>query len=340
MPDSNVINIAVVGCGYWGPNILRNLAAQKSTNINWICDLQIARAELIASNYSSAKVTNNIGDLLADSSLDAVVIATPVSSHYSIARKFLLAGKHVLVEKPMCTSVEECDELIEIAFHKNVVLMVDHTFIYTGGVRKMKDMVAAGELGDIYYFDSVRVNLGLFQHDVNVLWDLAPHDLSIMDYVLQRKPTGVSAHGACHLAGSKIENIAYLTLQFEDDTIAHFHVNWLAPAKIRRILIGGSKKMLLFDDLSPDEKIKVYDKGLVLDNKTDSYQVLSGYRIGDIHVPKLDTREALSLEMEHFVDCIRTNKHPESDGDSGRRVVATLEAAQKSLARNGELIPL
>jgi predicted dehydrogenase len=253
-----------------------------------------------------------------------------------------MAGKHVLLEKPMAQKASECEELIALAGEKGLTLMVDHTFIFTGAVRKIRELIAAGELGRIYYFDSVRVNLGLFQHDVNVIWDLAPHDLSIMDYVLPQKPTHVSAHGACHMAGSSIENIAYLTLKFDDATLAHFHVNWLAPAKIRRIIIGGSKKMLVYDDLSPDERIKIYDKGLVLKDgpSADAHQILAGYRIGDIYTPNVDCTEALRREAGHFLDCIRERRTPESDGPAGLRIVKILAAAQESLAANGSWIAL
>jgi predicted dehydrogenase len=220
--------------------------------------------------------------------------------------------------------------------------MVDHTFIFTGAVRKIREFIASGELGGIYYFDSVRVNLGLFQHDVNVIWDLAPHDLSIMDYVLPQKPTHVSAHGACHVAGSNIENIAYLTLKFEDTTLAHFHVNWLAPAKIRRIIIGGSKKMLVYDDLSPDERIKIYDKGLMMKDgvSPDSNQILAGYRIGDLYSPNIDPTEALRREAGHFLECVREHRTPESDGQAGLRIVKILAAAQSSLAADGSWVVL
>ncbi|HAM71020.1 MAG TPA: oxidoreductase, partial [Verrucomicrobiales bacterium] len=236
----------------------------------------------------------------------------------------------------------ECRDLIGLATARRLTLMVDHTFIYTGAVRKIRDLIRAGELGEIHYFDSVRVNLGLFQHDVNVIWDLAPHDLSIMDFVLPKRPTQVAAHGARHVAGSQIENIAYITLRFEDETLAHFHVNWLAPAKIRRIIIGGSSKMLVFDDLSPDEKIKIYDKGLRFQESDDSTmrQVLAGYRTGDMSVPHIEPVEALRREADHFLECVRTGARPESDGESGRRVVRVLAAAQESLARNGAFIEL
>jgi predicted dehydrogenase len=336
------IGVAVVGCGYWGPNLMRNFSDQPGCELRWLVDRDPQRLARCAARHPQARATADLSEALADSGLHAVAIATPVNTHFALAKKCLLAGKHLLVEKPMAQTVSECEELIALAEEKKLTLMVDHTFIFTGAVRKIRELVAANELGGIYYFDSVRVNLGLFQHDVNVIWDLAPHDLSIMDYVLPQKPTHVSAHGACHVAGSGIENIAYLTLKFADATLAHFHVNWLAPAKIRRIIIGGSKKMLVYDDLSPDERIKIYDKGLMLkDGPTaDSDQVLAGYRIGDLYAPNIDSTEALRRETGHFLDCIRERRAPESDGQMGLRIVKILVAAQESLAANGNWIAL
>lgn len=332
--------IAVIGCGYWGPNLMRNFSDNPRSYVRWLVDRDAARLERFADRFPQARRTTNLAEALADSELKAVAIATPVSSHFPLARQCLAAGKHVLLEKPMAQTVAECDELIALAERNQLALLVDHTFIYTGAVRKIKDLVQAGELGDIYYFDSVRVNLGLFQHDVNVVWDLAPHDLSIMDFVLPQRPTKVAAHGACHVPGSHIENIAYLALKFADDTIAHFHVNWLAPAKIRRIIIGGSKKMLVYDELSPDEKIKIYDKGFTLKNEADSRRWLTEYRIGDLYVPNIESTEALKREANHFLDCIEGKAKPESDGAAGRRVVSILEAAQRSLGADGALIKL
>jgi predicted dehydrogenase len=336
------LKVAVVGCGYWGPNLMRNFADNPRSQLGWIIDLDAARLRRWGERYPQARATGSLAEALADPSLQAVAIATPVSTHYALTRQCLEAGKSVLLEKPMAETLDQCDELIALAGRKGLTLMVDHTFIYTGAVRKMRQLIQDGELGEIYYFDSVRVNLGLFQHDVNVVWDLAPHDLSIMDYVLQKQPTHVAAHGACHVAGSRIENIAYLALRFPDDTIAHFHVNWLAPAKIRRIIIGGSRKMLVYDDLSPDEKIKIYDKGLMIKDgpAPDSSQVLAGYRIGDLYVPNVDATEALKREADHFLDCLTTGDRPESDGQAGRRVVKILVASQESLAGQGAWVPL
>jgi predicted dehydrogenase len=336
------IKTAVVGGGYWGPNLMRNFSENAGSSLGWIVDLNAAMLAKFGHRFPLAKLTTNLAEALADPELRAVAIATPVSTHFDIARQCLDAGKSVIVEKPLAGSAAQCDELIALAESKGLALMVDHTFIYTGAVRKMKEIIDAGELGEIYYFDSVRVNLGLFQHDVNVIWDLAPHDLSIMDFLLTKKPVKVAAHGACHIAGSSIENIAYLTLRFPDDTIAHFHVNWLAPAKIRRIIIGGSKKMLVFDDLNPDEKIKIYDKGLVMKSggTLNENEVLAGYRIGDLYVPNIDGTEALKRVADHFIECIATGRKPVSGGDAGRRVVRILEAAQESLAHDGAMIAL
>ncbi len=335
-------SVAVVGCGYWGPNLMRNFRDNAGCHLSWLVDLDIERLKRFIVRYPQSQSTTDLSVALADPALDAVAIATPVSSHYRLVRQCLEAGKHVMVEKPMAQTVEQCQELIDLARARNLTLMVDHTFIYTGAVRKIKAIIDSGELGELYYFDSVRVNLGLFQHDVNVIWDLAPHDLSIMDFVLAKKPTHVAAHGACHLSGSNIENIAYITLKFPDDTIAHFHVNWLAPAKIRRIIIGGSKKMLVYDDLSPDEKIKIYDSGVVVTEPTDSVprQVLAGYRTGDLHVPKVDRTEALAQEVQHFIECAQTGRQPDTDGYAGLRVVSILTGAQQSLARDGAFIAL
>ena len=337
---SNRLSVAVVGCGYWGPNLIRNFADNPRSCVTWLVDRDPARLHRLAERYPAARRATELDDALQDPGLGAVAIATPVSTHFALAARCLRAGKHVLLEKPMARTVVECDELIRLAREGNLTLLVDHTFIYTGAVRKIKELIAAQELGDIYYFDSVRVNLGLFQHDVNVVWDLAPHDLSIMDYVLPQRPHQLAAHGACHVAGSRMENIAYLALKFADDTLAHFHVNWLAPAKIRRIIIGGSKRMLVYDDLSPDEKIKIYDRGLKMKNEADPRQFLAEYRIGDLYVPNVDSTEALKREADHFLDCIQLGVSPESDGAAGRRVVRILEAAQESLERNGVLVDL
>nr|MDQ3820887.1 Gfo/Idh/MocA family oxidoreductase [Acidobacteriota bacterium] len=301
--------IGVIGCGYWGPNLLRNFSEQERARLRWMCDVDVKRLETLARRYPSAKVSTDYRKLLADPELDAVVIATPVSTHFDFAKGALRAGKHVLVEKPFTASVREAEELIEIAERERLTLMVDHTFIYTGAVQKIKEIVSSGELGELLYFDSVRINLGLFQRDINVVWDLAPHDLAIMDFIIGRQPLTVTATGSCHVERG-IENIAYVMLSFPDEFIAHFHFNWLSPVKIRRALIAGSRKMVVYDDIEPTEKIRVYDKGVMVtrteeaENKEEAYRTLVSYRTGDVWVPKLDSTEALHYVAGEFLNAI------------------------------------
>ncbi|MDQ0559933.1 putative dehydrogenase [Rhizobium mesoamericanum] len=338
-----MIGVAVVGYGYWGPNLVRNLAETPGAKLVWVCDLKKDRLAGVQLRYPTVQITDDFDEVLRDPSVDAVAIATPVSAHYVLGMKALMAGKHVFVEKPMASTSEEARRMVDEAARRRLILAVDHTFIHTGAVRKMREIIENG-LGDIYYYDSVRVNLGLFQHDVSVIWDLAVHDLSIMDYVLPEKPVAVSATGMGHVAGEP-ENIAYLTLFFESKLIAHIHVNWLAPVKVRRTLIGGSSKMIVYDDLEPSEKIKVYDKGITLNGnpQTDGekvYDMRVGYRTGDMYAPQLDMTEALGRELKQFVDCIATNSQPIADGHAGLRVVRILEAATQSLAQRGRVIEL
>jgi predicted dehydrogenase len=336
----NTIKIGVIGYGYWGPNLVRSFADLPGAEVIAVSDFQVNRLAKVQSRYPAIQLTTNSQDLLADPSIDAIAIATPVSTHYDLALAALQAGKHVLVEKPMTVSSHQAIRLIDEAQKRNLVLMVDHTFVYTGAVRKMQELVATKVIGDIYYYDSVRVNLGLFQHDVNVIWDLAVHDLSIMDYVLPSKPYAVSATGMSHIS-SEPENIAYLTLFFENNLIAHIHVNWLAPVKVRRTILGGSQKMICYDDLEPSEKIKVYDRGITVNDSPENvYQMLVGYRTGDMWSPKLDMTEALQTEALHFIDCIRQGNPPITDGAVGLRVVKILEAATQSLKQQGRLIEL
>lgn len=336
----NLINIGIIGYGYWGPNLMRNFIEIPKARVKTISDLDremLAKAQL---KYPTVQVTTDCRDIFTDPQIDAVAIATPVSTHYELALAALKAGKHVLVEKPMTFTSEQAFRLIDEAQRRNLILMVDHTFIYTSAVRKMRELVTHHELGDIYYYDSVRVNLGLFQHDINVLWDLAVHDLSIMDYVLPSRPYAVSATGMSHIPREP-ENIAYLTLFFEDNLIAHIHVNWLAPVKVRRTLLGGSQKMIVYDDLEPSEKVKVYDKGITLNGKSENvYQMLIGYRTGDMWAPHLDMTEALRAEGLHFIDCIEHNERPITDGERGLQVVQILEAATHSMAKQGRLVEL
>src|SRR5438093_10492559 len=334
--------IGVIGCGYWGPNLLRNFAENETAELRWICDLDETRLTAMARRYPSVRSTGDYRRLLADPDLEALAVVTPVATHFQIAKEALLAGKHVLVEKPLTTTVCEAEELIDLAERNGRTLMVDHTFVYTGPVRKMKEIVAGGELGDLLYFDSIRINLGLFQRDINVLWDLAPHDLSIMDYLIGRQPVGLSALGSCHIEQG-IENIAYLVMHFDDEFIAHFHFNWLAPVKIRRTLIAGSRKMILYDDIEPTEKVRVYDKGVTAnrdDNRESDYQNLVSYRTGDVWAPKLETTEELRCVVAVFIYSIRTARRPLTDGAAGLRVVRLLEAAQRSIKNGGQRIPL
>jgi predicted dehydrogenase len=297
----------------------------------------------MARRYPSAKLTSDYNQLLADRELDAVVIATPVATHFEFARLALEAGKHVLLEKPFTACSIEAEQLIELARRKRLTLMVDHTFIYTGAVKRMKAIVDSGDLGELLYFDSVRVNLGLFQKDINVVWDLAPHDLAIMDYVLDYKPISVSATGSCHIEKG-IENIAYVLLRFPGEFIAHFHFNWLSPVKIRKMLLAGSSKMVVYDDIEPTEKIRIYDKGVTSnrngEEREKAYETLVSYRTGDVWVPKLDHTEALHYVCTEFLDSIRDNRPPLTDGNAGLRVVRLLEAAEQSMRENGRFVPV
>src|SRR5205809_8043939 len=338
----NATTIGVIGCGYWGPNLLRNFAENETAELRWICDLDEDRLAAMGRRYPAAQTTADYKKLFADPALDAVAVVTPVATHFQIAKEALLAGKHVLVEKPLTATAREAEELIELAERHGCTLMVDHTFVYNGAVRKMKEIVAGGELGDLLYFDSIRINLGLFQRDINVLWDLAPHDLSIMDYLIGRQPVGLSALGSCHIEQG-IENIAYLVMHFDDEFIAHFHFNWLAPVKIRRTLIAGSRKMILYDDIEPTEKVRVYDKGVTTNRVGDreaDYQTLVSYRTGDVWAPKLDSTEALRYVVAEFLNSIRDGRRPLTDGYAGLRVVRLLEAAQQSMKNAGQTVKL
>ncbi|HEV8315899.1 MAG TPA: Gfo/Idh/MocA family oxidoreductase [Vicinamibacterales bacterium] len=338
-----MIGVGIVGYGYWGPNLVRNFAEIAGCRVVGISDLRPDRLALAQARYPAAAVTTNCAELFDDPRVDAVVIATPVSSHYPLALAALRAGKHVLVEKPFTATTEQALRLIDEADRAGRVLAVDHTFVYTPAVQKIREIVASGSLGQIYYYDSVRVNLGLFQHDVNVIWDLAVHDLSIMDYVLPARPVAVSATGLGHVPG-KPENIAYLTLLFEENVIGHVHINWLAPVKLRRTLIGGSQKMIVYDDLEPSEKVKIYDKGITVTENGNGdggkYQLLVGYRAGDMWAPQLDVVEALGIELRHFLACVDRGDRPLSDGLAGLRIVSILEAATASLGARGRLIEL
>ncbi|HYO91967.1 MAG TPA: Gfo/Idh/MocA family oxidoreductase, partial [Pyrinomonadaceae bacterium] len=303
------------------------------------------RLSAVGRRYPTASTTTDYRDLLRDTELHAVVIATPVATHFSFAKEALEAGKHVLIEKPFTSSVAEAETLIELARKRRVTLMVDHTFVYTGAVRRIKEIIESGEIGDLLYFDSTRINLGLFQKDINVVWDLAPHDLSIMDFVVGREPEVILATGSCHVERG-IENIAYVTLKFPDPFIAHFHFNWLSPVKIRHTLIAGSRKMIVYDDIEPTEKVRIYDSGVTTNrhsntsDKEAAYQTLVSYRTGDVWVPKLDSTEALHYVCEEFLDSIRTGRRPLTGAEAGLRVVRLLEAAQASINQGGAPVEL
>ena len=341
-----MIGVAVVGYGYWGPNLVRNFWSVPGARLVSVCDKRPERLASLTAQFPAVEVTADFDDLLKDPRVDVVAVATPVSSHYDLALKALQAGKHVFIEKPMTATAAQAQALLDEADKRGLIVGVDHTFVYTGAVRKMRELVANDSLGDIYYYDSVRVNLGLFQHDVNVIWDLAVHDLSIMDYILPQRPVAVSATGVSHVAGEP-ENIAYMTLFFENSLIAHLHVNWLAPVKVRRTLLGGSRKMIVYDDLEPSEKIKVYDKGITVNgtgngngNGDKIYQMLVGYRTGDMWAPQLEMTEALSLELRQFIKSVEERTTPLTDGQAGLRVVRILEAATQSLAQRGRVVEL
>ena len=341
MAGSNKVRVGVIGAGYWGPNLIRNFSLVPGVSVTGVADAKAERRNFIGLRYPAIRLFESAQEMIAWDQTDAVVIATPVNTHFPLAKDALNAGKHVMLEKPMCASVAECDQLIALADKLKLTLMVDHTFLYTGAVSKICDMVRKGEIGDVLYFDSVRVNLGLFQHDVNVLWDLAPHDVSIMDAVMAGGGAeSVSALGRAHL-GTKVENIAYMTVMFANGAIAHFHVNWLAPVKVRKTLIGGSKKMIVYDDTEPSEKVKVYDKGVDVSTDVEKvHRTMVQYRTGDMHAPKIDDTEALFAVAKEFADAIREKRAPLTDAQSGRRVVAVLEAANKSLASEGRLVKL
>lgn len=334
-----MINMGVIGYGYWGPNIVRNFMGVEGVRVRTVCDVSRGALTRVKKAYPHINVCSDWHEITKSKDIDAVAIATPVVTHFELARKTLDNGKHVFVEKPFTFNSSQGEKLVELADKKQVKIMVDHTFLFTGAIRKIKEIIGNNSLGDILYYDSTRVNLGIFQHDVNVVWDLAPHDLAIMDYVISEKPTAVVAHGADHF-GKGIEDVAYVTVYFENNMIAHFNVNWLSPVKIRMTLIGGSKKMLVWNDLDADEKIKIYDKGINIESKEGLYNVLVGYRSGDMFAPKVDGTEALKTETEYFVNCILNNITPINDGKAGLRVVRMLEATSKSMKNKGRLVKL
>jgi predicted dehydrogenase len=333
-----MINVGVIGYGYWGPNIVRNLNAVETTKVAAVCDKSEAALGRVRKAYPGVKTTTDSNDILTSPDIDAVAIVTPVWTHYALAKTALENGKHVFVEKPFTSCSAHAEELIELAARKNLTIMVDHTFLFTGAVRKIVELTESGALGDLYYYDSLRVNLGLFQHDVSVIWDLAPHDLSIMDHLIKGDPEAVVATGERHLNG--VEDIAFMTIYFPGNVIAHINVNWLSPVKIRMTMIGGQKKMLVWNDVVADEKIRVYDKGVQLTSGEGIRNMLVNYRSGDMWAPQIPQLEALRVELDYFAECIEEGKTPFNDGHAGLRVVRMLEAAEASIQKRGELIRL
>ena len=334
------IGVGVVGYGYWGPNLVRNFVNTEGAQVIGICDREAEKRALAQRAYPGVVITKEFSELLRDSRIDAIAVATPVHTHYELALATLKAGKHVLVEKPLAQTSEQVRRLIEEAERRKLVLMVDHTFLYTPAVQKIRELIASEALGQIYYYNGIRASLGLFQSDVNVIWDLAVHDISIIRHILKEEPVAVSATGASHVVGTP-ENMAHMTLFFQSSCIAHLSVNWLSPVKVRQTFIGGSRKMIVYDDVEATEKIKVYDKGVTIDGSAESaHQLRIGYRAGDMWAPHLPAKEALQTEAEHFINCVCTGASPISDGVSGLRVVEILEAASRSIAEQGNPVRL
>jgi predicted dehydrogenase len=333
-----MVKFGVVGYGYWGPNVVRNLDRLESAEVVAVCDKSPASRKKVAKAYPDVLVTEDSAELMSSPDIDAIAVVTPVWTHYELAKAALLNGKHIFVEKPFTSNAAQAQELIELAAQRNLKIMVDHTFLFTGAVTKIKQLLDDGSLGKLYYYDSTRVNLGLFQHDVNVVWDLAPHDLSIIDHLIEQAPEALSATGQTHLNGH--EDVAYITVYFPDKVIAHINVNWLSPVKVRTTLIGGEKKMLVWNDLEVDEKIKIYDKGVKVTSREGLYDLLVHYRSGDMWAPQIEQVEALTRELSYFVDCIANDKTPVNDGEAGLRVVRMLEAANESIRKRGAMVRL
>lgn len=338
--SNDTIGIGVIGYGYWGPNLVRNFAGNPSARLIGVSDLDSEKLAASRRLYPGVATTSSYNELLDNRAVDAVAIATPVHTHYELALSALKAGKHVLVEKPLAQSSDLTRRLIDEAARRGLILSVDHTFVYTPAVQKIRELLLKKELGSVYYYDSTRSSLGLFQTDVNVIWDLAVHDISIIDYILDEEPVAVSATASRHVLGSP-ENMAHITLFFESACVAHISVNWLSPIKVRQTFIGGSKKMIVYDDLEPSEKIKIYDKGITVDSRSDSaHQFRIGYRAGDMWAPNVSPKEALQIEIENFIDCVRSGTQPISSGMSGLRVIEVLEAASRSIAEQGKPVLL
>jgi predicted dehydrogenase len=341
MSDSRTIGVAVIGCGYWGPNLVRNFSVCAGTRVVAVCDKDVARLKRVAAICPTAKLTGSFDDVLGNPEIEAVAIATPVATHVPLATAALEAGKHVLVEKPLAGNVRDAELLVRRAAEAGRILMVDHTYLYSPAIRKIKELVDKGEFGELFYIDSVRINLGQFQSDINVLWDLAPHDLSIIDYLLGRMPRSLAAMGVSHTS-SELEDVAYLNLDFGNSLMATFHVNWLSPVKLRHTIIGGSKRSAVYNDLDPVQPIQIYDSGIQLGQSSEArYGALVSYRMGDIWSPYVSrSEEPLQNVVRHFADCIVEGKHPLTDGESGLRVVRILEAAQRSIKAQGGRITL
>ncbi len=332
------MNFGVIGYGYWGPNVVRNLMSLDGSGVSAIAEINPTAQARARKAYPGVKVTQSANEVISSTQTDAVAIVSPVWTHYELTKAALLNGKHVFVEKPFTSTAAQGEELIGLAQKKNLKIMVDHTFLFTGAVRRIGQLIQEGALGNLYYYDSTRVNLGLFQHDINVLWDLAPHDISIMDHLIKSRPDGVVATGQGHLNGH--EDVAFMTVYFPDKVIAHINVNWLSPVKVRTTLIGGEKRMIVWNDLEADEKVKVYDKGVKITSQEGVYELLVSYRSGDMWSPQLEQVEALRQELNYFVDCISTGNEPFNDGLSGLRVVRMLAAASESMSRKGAFVRL
>jgi predicted dehydrogenase len=336
--EKAMIRVGIIGYGYWGPHIARNFHAVDGCEVSVICDKSPAAQARILRAHPHVRATCDVSEVLCSPQIDAVAVITPVWTHFELAKTALENGKHVFVEKPFTSTTAQAEELIELAAKKNLKIMVDHTFLFTGAVKKIGQLIKDGTLGKLYYYDSTRVNLGLFQHDVNVIWDLAPHDLSIMDYLVQAKPEYLAATGQNHL--NCHQDVAYITIYLSDNVIAHFNVNWLSPVKVRMTLLGGEKKMVVWNDLDSHEKLKVYDKGVEMKTGQGVYDLLAIYRSGDMWAPKIDQAEALSSEIKYFIDCVARDEEPFNDGFAGLRVVKLLEAADRSLADMGAAVRL
>jgi predicted dehydrogenase len=332
------IRIGVIGYGYWGPNVVRNLHGLEATQVAAVCDMNSEALSRVRNAYPHLATSSDPKDIINSPHIDAVAVVTPVWTHYKLAKAALENGKHVFVEKPFTSNASQAEELIELAARKKLTIMVDHTFLFTGAVRKIRELTESKALGELYYYDSVRVNLGLFQHDVSVIWDLAPHDLSIMDYLIEGDPDSIVATGEKHLNG--VEDVAFITVYFPHNIIAHINVNWLSPVKIRTTLIGGQKRMLVWNDLEVDEKIRIYDKGVEISSGNGIRELLVSYRSGDMWAPKVEQREALRVELDYFMNCIVSGATPINDGLAGLRVVRMLEAAERSIRKRGELVRL